>query len=250
MATTTWSSYGNVVFQDVDFSTMVRNKSFMTLTYADKGERLPLSVRQVLVRWRFTNLINRFTISNLVWLLMMVLMSLWLRKILFVSSLASCFKIPIFTGTIRRCMELQWCLSCRCDTREILEAARIANVDSFVQHLIMWYTGLIVLTDDGGFVWWATSAYRHCACCLAQCNRFLSWRGDILYWLSYRKMVQEGMDVYGRTYGFRYCPPPTIVNSDVIMVMDHGRNIERGDHDSLMEQGGTYYRLYTRSWID
>ena len=37
----------------------------------------------------------------------------------------------------------------------------------------------------------------------------------------------------------------TIVNSDVIMVMDHGRIIERGDHDSLMEQGGTYYRLYT-----
>jgi len=29
------------------------------------------------------------------------------------------------------------------------------------------------------------------------------------------------------------------------MVMDHSRIIERGDHDSLMEQGGTYYRLYT-----
>ena len=37
----------------------------------------------------------------------------------------------------------------------------------------------------------------------------------------------------------------TIVNSDVILVMDHGRIIERGDHDTLMEQGGTYYRLYT-----
>ena len=47
------------------------------------------------------------------------------------------------------------------------------------------------------------------------------------------KMVQEGM---GRL---------TIVNSDVILVMDHGRIIERGDHDTLMEQGGIYYRLYT-----
>ena len=37
----------------------------------------------------------------------------------------------------------------------------------------------------------------------------------------------------------------TIVNSDVILVMDHGRIIERGDHDTLMEQGGIYYRLYT-----
>ena len=37
----------------------------------------------------------------------------------------------------------------------------------------------------------------------------------------------------------------TIVNSDVILDMDHGRIIKRGDHDTLMEQGGTYYRLYT-----
>ncbi|OIK37175.1 ABC transporter ATP-binding protein [Streptococcus thermophilus] len=29
--------------------------------------------------------------------------------------------------------------------------------------------------------------------------------------------------------------------------MDHGRIIKRGDHDTLMEQGGTYYRLYTGS---
>lgn len=37
----------------------------------------------------------------------------------------------------------------------------------------------------------------------------------------------------------------TIKNSDVIMVMEDGRIIERGDHDSLMEKKGTYYQLYT-----
>lgn len=37
----------------------------------------------------------------------------------------------------------------------------------------------------------------------------------------------------------------TIKNSDVIMVMDDGRIIERGDHESLMEKKGTYYQLYT-----
>lgn len=37
----------------------------------------------------------------------------------------------------------------------------------------------------------------------------------------------------------------TIKNSDVIMVMDDGRIIERGDHESLMEKRGTYYQLYT-----
>ncbi|MDU6792453.1 MAG: ATP-binding cassette domain-containing protein, partial [Anaerococcus sp.] len=37
----------------------------------------------------------------------------------------------------------------------------------------------------------------------------------------------------------------TIKNSDVIMVMDDGRIIERGNHESLMEKRGTYYQLYT-----
>ena len=36
----------------------------------------------------------------------------------------------------------------------------------------------------------------------------------------------------------------TVRNSDAIMVLDHGRIIERGDHDRLMERRGTYYRLY------
>ena len=37
----------------------------------------------------------------------------------------------------------------------------------------------------------------------------------------------------------------TVKNSDVIMVMDHGRIIERGDHDKLIAEKGQYYRLYT-----
>ena len=37
----------------------------------------------------------------------------------------------------------------------------------------------------------------------------------------------------------------TIQNSDVIMVMENGRIIERGDHNRLMEEKGKYYQLYT-----
>ena len=37
----------------------------------------------------------------------------------------------------------------------------------------------------------------------------------------------------------------TIRNADVIMVMDHGEIIERGDHESLMAKNGIYYKLYT-----
>lgn len=37
----------------------------------------------------------------------------------------------------------------------------------------------------------------------------------------------------------------TVKNSDAIMVLDHGRIIERGDHDDLIEQKGVYYQLYS-----
>jgi len=37
----------------------------------------------------------------------------------------------------------------------------------------------------------------------------------------------------------------TIMNSDVIMVLDHGSIIERGNHDKLIAEKGTYYQLYT-----
>ena len=39
------------------------------------------------------------------------------------------------------------------------------------------------------------------------------------------------------------CPPSATVKA--IMVLDHGRIIERGDHDDLIAQKGTYYQLYT-----
>lgn len=62
-----------------------------------------------------------------------------------------------------------------------------------------------------------------------------------------KKWYKGGMDrlMEGRTVFVIAHRLSTIVNSDVILVMDHGRIIERGDHDTLMEQGGTYYRLYT-----
>lgn len=61
------------------------------------------------------------------------------------------------------------------------------------------------------------------------------------------KMVQEGMDklMQGRTVFVVAHHLSTIVNSDVIMVMDHGRIVERGNHAELMEKKGAYYRLYT-----
>ncbi|MBQ8238348.1 MAG: ABC transporter ATP-binding protein [Oscillospiraceae bacterium] len=61
------------------------------------------------------------------------------------------------------------------------------------------------------------------------------------------KLVQDGMDALmkGRTVFVIAHRLSTVMNSDCIMVLDHGRIIERGTHDQLIAQRGTYYQLYT-----
>ena len=61
------------------------------------------------------------------------------------------------------------------------------------------------------------------------------------------KLVQDGMDklMHGRTVFVIAHRLSTIMNSDCIMVLDHGKIIERGTHDALVAQKGTYYKLYT-----
>lgn len=60
-------------------------------------------------------------------------------------------------------------------------------------------------------------------------------------------IVQKGMDALmkGRTVFVIAHRLSTVQNSDVIMVLDHGRIIERGSHQKLIEEKGQYYRLYT-----
>ena len=60
-------------------------------------------------------------------------------------------------------------------------------------------------------------------------------------------IVQRGMDklMEGRTVFVIAHRLSTVMNADVIMVLDHGRIIERGSHAKLLEEKGTYYQLYT-----
>ena len=60
-------------------------------------------------------------------------------------------------------------------------------------------------------------------------------------------IVQQGMDglMYGRTVFVIAHRLSTVQNSDVIMVLDQGRIIERGSHKQLIAEKGKYYQLYT-----
>ena len=61
------------------------------------------------------------------------------------------------------------------------------------------------------------------------------------------KIVQEGMDklMEGRTVFVIAHRLSTVRNSKAILVLDHGRIIERGTHEDLLKEKGQYYRLYT-----
>ena len=63
------------------------------------------------------------------------------------------------------------------------------------------------------------------------------------------RLIQEGMDhlMEGRTSFVIAHRLSTIKNSDCILVLDHGRILESGNHEELMEKKGAYYRLYTSS---
>ena len=64
--------------------------------------------------------------------------------------------------------------------------------------------------------------------------------------IAVESIVQKGMDnlMKGRTVFVIAHRLSTIRNSDAIIVLDHGKIIERGDHEDLIRQHGTYYQLY------
>ena len=129
---------------------------------------------------------------------------------------------------------------------ECIEAARLANADDFIKRLPNGYNTMLTGAGEDlsqgqrQLLAIARAAVANPpAMILDEATSSIDTRTE--------KLVQGGMDklMEGRTTFVIAHRLSTIQNSDVIMVLDHGRIIERGDHDSLIERKGTYYQLYT-----
>ena len=236
---------GNVVFNNVDFSYDGKKQILHDIQlYADKGQKVAFVGATGAGKTTITNLINRFydiQSGSITYDGIDV-------KLIDKDSLRKSLGIVLqdthlFSGTIAENIAYGREDASR---EEILEAARIANVDSFVKHLDQGYETL--LTDDGaGLSNGQRQLIAIARAALADAPVLILDEATSSIDSRTEKMVQEGLDrlMSGRTVFVIAHRLSTIVNSDVIMVMDHGRIIERGNHASLMAERGTYYRLYT-----
>ncbi len=129
---------------------------------------------------------------------------------------------------------------------ECVEAAKLANADDFIRRLPNGYQTMLTGAGEDlsqgqrQLLAIARAAVANPpAMILDEATSSIDTRTE--------KIVQDGMDklMRGRTTFVIAHRLSTIQNSDVIMVLDHGRIIERGNHESLIEKKGTYYQLYT-----
>lgn len=151
--------------------------------------------------------------------------------------------VNLFTGTV---MENLRYGNPDATDEDCVAAAKLANADGFIRMLPDGYN--TVLKGDGSGLSQGQRQLISIAraavsdppvMILDEATSSIDTRTEAL--------VQDGMDklMHGRTVFVIAHRLSTVQNSDVIMVLDHGHIIERGDHNKLIAEKGTYYQLYT-----
>ena len=149
----------------------------------------------------------------------------------------------LFSGTIKENIKYGNDLA---TDGEVIEAAKLANAHDFIMRLPKGYDTDI--SGDGANLSQGQRQLLAIARCalvdppvmiLDEATSSIDTRTE--------KIVQDGMDklMNGRTVFVIAHRLSTVRNSKAIMVLDHGKIIERGNHEDLIAEKGTYYQLYT-----
>ena len=129
---------------------------------------------------------------------------------------------------------------------ECIAAAKLANADSFIRVLPEGYQ--TVLAGDGsGLSQGQRQLIAIARAAVADPPVLIMDEATSSIDTRTESIVQKGMDglMYGRTVFVIAHRLSTVQNADVIMVIDGGHIIERGNHEQLIAEKGQYYRLYT-----
>ena len=236
---------GDVVFEHVDFGYQPDKIILQDISlFAKPGEKIAFVGATGAGKTTITNLINRFydIQHGEIWYDGIPVSRM--KKDDLRRSLGIVLQdTHLFTGTIMENIRYG-----RLDATdlEVIGAAKLANADSFIRHLPEGYQ--TVITGDGGNLSQGQRQLLAIAraavadppvLILDEATSSIDTRTE--------KIVQEGMDrlMEGRTVFVIAHRLSTIQNSNVIMVLDHGKIIERGDHRGLLEKKGIYYQLHT-----
>lgn len=236
---------GDVRFENVTFGYVPGKKVLSRISlYAKPGQKIAFVGSTGAGKTTIINLINRFYEIQGGRILYDGIDIRDIRKDDLRRSLAMVIQdTHLFTGTIADNIRYG---NLDASDEEILEAARLANADSFIRRLPDGYQTM--LYSDGSnlsqgqrqLLAIARAAVAHPpVLILDEATSSIDTRTE--------RLIEKGMDALmeGRTVFVIAHRLSTVRNSKAIMVLEHGKIIERGDHEDLVRQGGRYYQLYT-----